>query len=201
MTAPLHVVTNDAVLADPVFPARARAVLAAGGSEVVLHLRGYRTSGRRLFELTRTLERSGSLAINDRVDIALATGCRHVHLGQRGLPVREVSLLLDPDATVGVSVHDAAEAEAAAAEADYLFAGHVFETESHPGVPGKGVEFLRETRAHVDRPVVAIGGITPERVSEVRGAGAHGVAALSGVWSAGDPGARVSRYLEALRER
>ena len=78
--------------------------------------------------------------------------------------------------------------------------GTVFSSPSHPQGSPAGVAILHEVRQETDKPLVAIGGITPDRVSEVLGAGAHGVAVRGGVWDAGDPSAAVRGYLEVLRK-
>ena len=77
--------------------------------------------------------------------------------------------------------------------------GNVYETMSHPDRAGLGEDALRRIIASVPGlPVIAIGGVTPERVGDVRWAGAFGVAVLRGVWSTGDPAAAVRDYLAAL---
>jgi thiazole tautomerase (transcriptional regulator TenI) len=82
---------------------------------------------------------------------------------------------------------------------DYLVVGTVFATSSHAGRAAGGVALVgRAAAAAGSTPVLAIGGITPERVAEVLEAGARGVAVVSGVWGAADPGMAVRGYLESL---
>jgi len=100
---------------------------------------------------------------------------------------------------LGVSVHDPSEAvEAAESRADYLFLGPLFETPSHPGVAARGPEFMDRVTSRVDLPVVGIGGVTPERVAAVLAFGAHGVAAIRGIWDAPSPPDAVQAYLDAV---
>jgi thiamine-phosphate pyrophosphorylase len=200
---PLHVVTDDAVLALPDFLERARAVLAAGGRRVALHLRGAATDGARLYALAEALRdparAAGALLLaNDRVDVALVAALDGAHLAARSLPPAEARRLLPPDSWIGVSVHDEGGARAAARDADYLVVGTVFATASHPGRAGFGPAGVAQVRAAVGLPLVAIGGITVDRVPEVVGAGAQGVAVLGGIWSAGDPAGAVADYLGVL---
>lgn len=200
---PLHVVTDDAVLASADFAARARDVLAAGGPRLVLHLRGPATDGARLYALAKVLidpaRSSGALLFaNDRVDVALTAGLDGVQLGRRSLPAAVARGLLPHDRWLGVSVHDVASARAASGDADYLVVGTVFATASHPGRAGSGPAGVAQVRAAVGLPILAIGGITVERVPEVLLAGARGVAVLRGIWSASDPAAAVADYLGAL---
>lgn len=200
----LHLVTDDGVLADPDFLARARATLAVGGGRLALHLRGRGTPSRRLHALSHELRREarevGSLLlVNDRVDVCLAADLAGVQVPEHGLPVAATRSLLGPGAWIGASVHglDAA-VRARDGGADFLVVGTVFATSSHPEREPAGAEILQEVAAGVDAPLVAIGGVTPERVAVALGAGARGVAVLSGVWGANDPGDAVRRYLEAL---
>jgi thiamine monophosphate synthase len=75
--------------------------------------------------------------------------------------------------------------------------GHVWETASHPGQPPRGRELLAAVAAAVGIPVLAIGGVTPERVAAVRQEGAHGVAVIRGIWGAAHAGEAAARYLSA----
>lgn len=200
----LHVVTDDAVLASAGFAERAQAVLAAGGSELALHLRGPHTTGRALYELAEILTRDARavgalLVVNDRVDVALSVGAGAVQLGERSLPVAEARTLLPPDVRVGASVHGPERARAADGEgADFLVVGTVFETASHPGRSGAGPELIRTVARATSGPLIGIGGIDPDRVRVVLDAGAYGVASLGGVWEAPEPAAAVTDYLSAL---
>ena len=176
----------------------------AGGEDLVFHLRGPRTGGRALYSLARGLkgpsEATGcTMLVNDRVDLALALDLSGAHLGQRSLPPRVGREILGPRRILGLSVHGAKEAlEGPTGVVDFLLVGSVFPSRSHPaGLPG-GVGLIQEVRKTGSAPPVAIGGITPERVEQVRQAGAHGVAVLGGIWDAGDPKAAVEVYLEEL---
>lgn len=194
---PVHAITTDDVLARAGFADAALAVLESGGRAVALHLRGPRTSGARLFDLAAELapaaRRAGArLVVNDRVDVAVATGADGVHLPEHGLNVAEARALVGNARWVGRSVHDSDGARVAAeAGADYLVAGPLFPTASHPGQPGRGVEWLRGVAA-AGAPVLAIGGITAANAAMARGAGAAGIAAIRAVWDAADPAAAVS---------
>src|SRR5690606_23858041 len=88
--------------------------------------------------------------------------------------------LLNEEIAIGRSVHAAAGAREAIG-ADYVLAGHVFPSRSKPGVPPLGLEGLAAIVAAAPCPVIAIGGITAERVADVIGAGAAGVAAIGAI--------------------
>jgi thiamine-phosphate pyrophosphorylase len=198
----LHAVTDDAVVARAGFLERAGEVLAAGGTKLALHLRAPAASGRLLHDLacrlTELAAGSGSrLLVNDRVDVALAAGAHGVQLGRRSLSIADAWMMVGGRMAIGASVHDGAEArEAAEAGADFLLAGAVYPTVTHPGRPGAGVRLI-ESVAHLGIPVIAIGGVTPELAGELRRAGAAGMAAIRGVWDAPSPAEAVQRYIEA----
>jgi len=200
----LHLVTDDGILAQEGFLSRAGSALEAGGGEVALHLRGPRTSGRGLYTLARALrepaEAAGSLLlVNDRLDVALTLDLPGAHLGQRSLSPRDARALLGPHRLLGLSAHSRQEARLGEdGLVDFLLVGTIFPTPSHrESIPG-GVDRIAEVGAVTHRPLLAIGGVTPERVPEVMAAGAHGVAVRGGVWETMDPAASVRVYLGAM---
>ncbi len=118
------------------------------------------------------------LVINDRLDVALASGADGVHLRGDSIGVAAARRLAPPPLLIGRSVHAASEA-AAAAGADYLIAGTVFPSPSKPGFEaGVGLHGLRAIVQAVSLPVLAIGGVTAERAREIADAGASGIAAI-----------------------
>jgi thiamine-phosphate pyrophosphorylase len=182
--------------------ALADAVLAAGGRWLQLRDKAATTRdlaalARRL--LARTRAASALLVVNDRLDVALAVGADGVHLGQDDLPAADARRLA-PELVVGVSTHGLEQARQAARDgADYVALGSIYPTGSKAGFQLVGVEALRQVRPHVPGPLVAIGGITAARVPEVTAAGADGVAVISAVGAAPDPGAAAAAFLAALR--
>jgi thiazole tautomerase (transcriptional regulator TenI) len=193
----VHVITDDAVLALPDFSARAAAVLSALGVQGALHLRGHASSGRRLFDAAELLAplaaRAGTmLIINDRIDIALATGASGVQVGERSLAVADVRRVA-PRLRVGESVH-----EAKATQADWVIAGHVFDTPSHATEAPRGLAFVRKITNSVNVPVLAIGGVKASDVAALRNAGAYGVAVIRGVWDAADSAEAARLYLRGF---
>jgi len=200
----LHAVTDDRVVARGDLVERTAALAAAAGARLAVHVRTRALGGAALLDLARrvgaVLEPHGSwLVVNDRVEIARAARARAVQLGRGSLAVRDVRRIA-PDLAAGRSVHDAAEAAAAAAEgADYLVAGPVLATASHPALPGAGPGLVRSVAgAAGGLPVIAIGGMTPETAAAVREAGAWGVAAVRALWDAPDPGAAARAFVASL---
>lgn len=203
----LHVVTDDRVLTEAGFVERAEAVLRAGGRGLALHLRGpgtdARTVAKRVEALGDAAQASGArLLVNDRVDLAMAFPAvlSGVHLRSDSLATRDARALL-PEALLGRSVHGVEEARGDdGAAADYLVLGTVWATPSHPGRAGAGLALVREVAYAVGSPVVAIGGVTVERVEPVLAAGGHGAAVLRAVWHATDPAGAVRAFLRALED-
>ncbi|HKA53577.1 MAG TPA: thiamine phosphate synthase [Candidatus Binatia bacterium] len=142
------------------------------------------------------------LIINDRADIALAVGADGVHVGQEDLPVEAARKVLGPDKVIGVSTHDPAQALAAErGGADYIGFGPLFGTSTKAtGYGARGLAQLREIRALVRLPIVAIGGITADRAPAALAAGADAVAMISDVVLASDVTAKVREVLERVKE-
>ena len=149
--------------------------------------------------LVATLNRAGAmLLVNDRVDVALAANAHGVQLGARGMPLHLARRLLGADRWLGASVHSDNEAMRAAADgADFLIAGTLYQSPSHPERAGAGIDWLGSLTSG-GPPVIGIGGITPERIDPIRAAGAHGAAVLSGIWDSPDPIDAVRSYLNEL---
>jgi thiamine-phosphate pyrophosphorylase len=122
------------------------------------------------------------LIVNDRADLALLLRAG-LHLGQDDLLPRDARNLLGPEAAIGLSTHNPVQLRAAATEpVDYLALGPIFSTASKANPdPTVGVEQLRRCRALVDKPLVAIGGITLENAAEVLRAGADSLAVIAGL--------------------
>ncbi len=137
--------------------------------------------------------------VNDRVDVALAVGADGVHLGPDDMPPEVARRLLGTEKLIGVSVGSVEEAlKAREAGADYLGVGPIFSTSTKSDAgPPIGLQGLKAIRRAVSLPIVAIGGITLEKVGDVMEAGADAVCAISAV--AGDRvGKKVRAFLEAL---
>ena len=111
-------------------------------------------------------------------DAAMRLGCPAIHLPLPVLLAQKEKLAGFKQ--IGVSVHSVEEARVAeAAEASYLTAGHIYETDCKRGLPGRGLSFLKEVCENVSIPVYAIGGITPEKLPELKAAGAAGGCIMS----------------------
>ena len=153
---------------------------------------------RRLRGLT--LDTQALLIVNDRVDVALAVGADAVQRASTSLPVKDIRGLVGGQLRIGASVHSLQDAiEAEVNGADWVVFGPIYDTPSKRGFgPPQGLDKLTRVATTVKIPVIAIGGITPERAREVMSAGAHGVAVISAILAADAPADATRRLLEAL---
>ena len=180
------------------------ALALAGGSRMI-QLRDKEWPSGRLLPLAERLRAACAAAgatfiVTDRVDLALAVGADGVHLGQDDLPARAARPLLRPGMIMGISTHSLEQARAAQAEgADYVAVGSMFATTTKADFQLVGPDLMRKLRGEIRVPLVGIGGITPDNVSEVIRAGADGVAVISAVCAATDPQAAAGRFLEQIR--
>ena len=196
----LHAITDERIARRPDLDTVAQQLAAGGRQHLAFHARGRALSGLEHFDLAVRLAACPPvrLFVNDRLDVALGVGAAGVQLGQGSL-APEDARRLNAGWWIGKSVHDLREAEAAhAGGADYLLVGPVFPTATHPDRAPLGSGRLEQIVA-LGLPVIAIGGVTPERIPELMaGAAIHGVAAIRALWQAPDPADAARRMLEAL---
>ncbi len=196
----LHAITNNDILALADLADRAKAI--GRSPNVALHARARGAPGRRLTESAELMLDAASAAgarlfVNDRADVALLADAHGVHLPAGGLAVCKVRDLIGSDRWIGRSTHSPAAALRASEEgADYVFLGPIWETQSHPGRPAIGLDAIE--RAQPVR-VIAIGGVTTGRAKACLDAGAYGIAAISSLWLASDPGSAAAEMLLLLK--
>ncbi|WP_118830590.1 thiamine phosphate synthase [Salinibacter ruber] len=161
----------------------------------------FATAAHALADRLQTAADDVTITVNTRVDVAEALGSG-AHIGWRGPSVGETRERLGREALIGYSAHEHVEAEGDRTQGvDYYFFSPVFPTTSKPDRPPTGIGPLRAfCRVAAPVPVLALGGITPERISVCREAGAHGVAVLSGIMNVDTPRAAARAYLRALAE-
>jgi thiamine-phosphate pyrophosphorylase len=174
-----------------------------------LQVRAKEAAARDVLDWTEAIARGAGGAwviVNDRVDIAIVAGTRHVHLGQDDLPAADARALVGPDAVIGLSTHTPDQVEAACSlPVDYIAVGPVFGTTTKAtGYAPVGTAMVSDARSRVDarggRALVAIGGITLDRAADVITAGADAVVVISDLLAEGRPAARVREYLRAVGE-
>ena len=221
----LHVIVGDGILGAGDFQERLRPLLEAGGRRLALHLRARDTSAARLFEgacwlAGRAPEFGTMVVVNDRLDVAMASGAAGVHLREDSIPPAVAREIVDATEARGGRERPAAQGRAGACDGrffigrsihtpeqaaglsgsglDYLVVGAVYPTRSHPGGRSIGTGAVADAVRVADLPVLAIGGIEPATTPGLVSLGVHGVVVLSGVWRAPDPPEAVTRYLEVL---
>src|ERR1039458_3800679 len=163
--------------------AAAAAFLEGGAGILQIRHKGHWT--RDFFATARTVarlcrENGTPLIVDDRADFAMLLDAG-LHVGQDDLAPRDARRLMGPDCVVGFSSHNVAQLCAAGGEpVDYVALGPIFPTASklHPD-PVTGIEEIRRCRPLVEKPLVAIGGITLENALEVFRAGADSVAVIA----------------------
>lgn len=171
------------------------ALAAVAGGATMVQLREKDLATRAFIEEARALKSrlaplGAPLIINDRADIALAVDADGLHVGQDDMPLAMARALLGPGRIIGLSITaldqlDAADARAA----DYLGLGPIFAqmTKADAAAP-LGLDGLRAARATTNRPLMAIGGVHAGVAAGLRRAGADGLAVVSAIVAAADPG-------------
>jgi thiamine-phosphate pyrophosphorylase len=174
------------------------------GGARLLQLRGKDLGGAAFLELARAMVEEarrvdGHVIVNDRADIAVLSGAAGVHVGQDDLSVADVRGIVGTKAIVGLSTHTQTQLEAAVGEPiSYVAVGPVFGTSTKvTGYDAVGLQMIRDACALAAAkaiPVVAIGGITLDRVQRVWAAGAASAAVISDLL-VDDPAERVAQFV------
>lgn len=200
----LYLIADTGVAAPAALPEIVRAAIAGGVT--IVQLRAKALTTRAQVDLARALRvhcdaARVPLIVDDRADVASAAGAAgaHVgHVGQEDLLPSEVLGILGPQAIVGVSVGSAEEATRVT-DAAYLSAGPMYATTTKGDAgPAVGPALIRAVRAVTPLPLVAIGGITSDRVGELLAAGADGVCVASAILRARDPRAAAASFATEL---
>jgi thiazole tautomerase (transcriptional regulator TenI) len=206
----VHAVTTDEIITRDDFLSRASGAMRVLGPRGAIHLRASAVTSRRLHQLAAALaalqETTGAwLVVNDRVDIALASGARGIQLTSRSMDLADAVRAIRAtgagtrEPALGLSVHgpEAAREAGDASGISWLVVGHVFDTPSHATETARGAHMLRDVAAATTLPVIAIGGVRPAHIGELREHGAYGVAAIRGIWRADDAESAAAEYLSA----
>ena len=181
-------------------------MLAECGVELV-QIRNKKASSRDLLQISARLstffKRQGvRLIVNDRPDLALLADAGGVHVGQNDVDVEVAREVCGSDRWVGISTHSLEQVRRAnATSADYIAIGPIFPTSTKEDLePVLGVECIRAARRLTSKPLVAIGGMTLDRVPEVFQAGADCIALARGLICVTDPRRRVQEFVQVTSE-
>ena len=195
----LMLVTDDRLVQGRDLIALALAAERGGVTSVQLRLK--RAEGRQLVQVVRGLMDALTVPVlvNDRPDVAMATGAAGIHLGPDDMPVELVRRIAPPGFIIGASVGSEAEAGKAGA-ADYWGIGPWRDTATKEAAgTGLGAEgFQRLVALANGKPCIAIGGVRPEDVPIVMAAAGSGVAVVSGILGAEDVETAARAYAESL---
>ena len=178
----------------------AAAILAGGAT--LLQVRAKHLSSAAMLEFSRQVVRlaapfGAQVIVNDRADLAVLAGAAGVHVGQDDLSPADARAIVGDGALVGVSTHSSDQiSEAATAPVSYIAVGPVFSTSTkNTGYDAVGLDLVRRAAATaID--VVAIGGVTLERVPALIAAGATSVAVITDLLAGGDPAARTRAFVD-----
>ena len=180
-------------------------VQAVEGGVDMIQLREKDLPSGQLLKLTQSLKDAiqdkALLIINERVDITQIIGASGVQLGEDGLPVEPARRLLGPEYLIGRSVHTVAGAGLAEAQgADFLVAGTMYATRSHPGSAPAGPGLVEQMAENCRLPIIGIGGIIPDNLGPVIQAGACGVAVITSILASDQPRRAAEELKQALLE-
>ncbi|WP_203364371.1 thiamine phosphate synthase [Bacillus sp. REN10] len=169
-----------------------------------VHIREKHRSAKEILEWVESFIDVGvpakKIIVNDRLDVALVSGVAGVQLTENSLPVVEAKKI-EPALTVGCSVHDPEVASIYAEHgADFILFGHIYETSCKPSLAPVGLWAVKEASALSRVPIIAIGGILPHHVKELKQAGADGIAVMSGIFGHSNPLEQAIAYREAIKK-
>lgn len=199
----LHVLTDYHLQQDHPHADLARLAV-RGGADTIQFRQKHGGIQNKLVEARKVAavctDASVPLIVDDQIDITQAVDADGVHLGQQDFPVDTARSVLGPDVIIGATAtnpHQVVEAHEMGA--DYIGFGPVFPTTSKRNPKSvKGPEGLADACEAVPIPVIAIGGITHDRVRPALEAGAHGVAVLSAVATANAPEQATARFRASI---
>jgi len=201
----LHLITDTRPGRQPL--AVVAAAIGAAGDQLAVQVRVEDdATDRDAYELAARVkalcaEAGATCLVNDRLHIALAVGADGGHVGALDLPVEAARRVLGPRAILGATAREPATAKAAVeAGASYLGVGPAYATTTKDGLPPPiGVAGIAAVAVAVGVPVIAIAGVTAERIPELRAAGAHGVAVIGALSRAPDPAEAAKALWDALK--
>ncbi|MZQ74811.1 MAG: thiamine phosphate synthase [Peptoclostridium sp.] len=179
------------------------AAAAAGADFIILREKDMKDAAleRLAREVKKAISGSGAeLIINTSLNVARNVGACGVHMTFADFMECDVEMIRQ-EFNIGVSVHSLQEAEAAVKKgADYILAGHIFQTDCKAGARPRGIEFIRRIRKALPRvKLIAIGGIMPENARQVISAGADGVAVMSLVMKSANSYEEVKNLAKSLK--
>ncbi|MBQ8120370.1 MAG: thiamine phosphate synthase [Ruminococcus sp.] len=201
----IYFITDSTPYSEQEFLARVRSALRGGVS--LIQLREKERSTREYIDLAQKVgalaqEFGVPLIIDDRVDVALASGVKGVHLGQSDMPIKTARRILGEDYIIGATAKTVEQAlEAYEQGADYLGVGAIYPTTTKVKTVLTSTETLDKICKAVPIPVNAIGGLNKDNIDVLKGIGISGICAVSAIMKADDPENAVKELSAAVKEK
>ena len=201
----IYFITDSTPYTEQEFLDRVRSALRGGVS--LIQLREKERSTREYIELAHKVgalaqEFGVPLIIDDRVDVALASGVQGVHLGQSDMPIKTARKILGEDFIIGATAKTVEQAvEAFEQGADYLGVGAIYPTTTKVKTVLTSTEMLDKICKAVPIPVNAIGGLNKDNIDVLKGIGISGICAVSAIMKADDPENAVKELSAAVKEK
>lgn len=201
----IYFITDSTPYTEQEFLARVRSALSGGVS--LIQLREKQRTTREYIDLAQKV---GALAaqfgvpliIDDRIDVALASGVKGVHLGQSDMPIKTARRILGEDYIIGATAKTVEQAlEAYEQGADYLGVGAIYPTTTKVKTVLTSTETLDKICKAVPIPVNAIGGLNKDNIDVLKGIGIAGICAVSAIMKADDPKTAAEELSQAVKEK
>lgn len=187
----LYAITDETLIAEPVFAAAIKQALTGGCS--IIQYRDKSVNESKRLEQAMTLRKlcnefNTTLIINDDITLAKAINADGVHLGEDDVTIEQARSILGSNAIIGISCYNQIQLAIAAqaAGADYVAFGAVFSSPTKPDARSASCELIAEAKSQLDIPVCAIGGIDKSNVGQVIASGADMTALISGLFAQQD---------------
>lgn len=201
----IYFITDSTPYTEQEFLDRVRSALRGGVS--LIQLREKERSTREYIDLAHKVgalaqEFGVPLIIDDRIDVALASGVQGVHLGQSDMPIKTARKILGEDFIIGATAKTVEQAlEAFEQGADYLGVGAIYPTTTKVKTVLTSTEMLDKICKAVPIPVNAIGGLNKNNIDVLKGIGISGICAVSAIMKADDPENAVKELSAAVKEK
>ena len=201
----IYFITDSTPYTEQEFLDRVRSALRGGVS--LIQLREKERSTREYIDLAHKVgalaqEFGVPLIIDDRVDVALASGVQGVHLGQSDMPIKTARKILGDDFIIGATAKTVEQAvEAFEQGADYLGVGAIYPTTTKVKTVLTSTEMLYKICKAVPIPVNAIGELNKDNIDVLKGIGISGICAVSAIMKADDPETAVKELSAAVKEK
>ncbi len=187
----LYAILDSEFIKENSYRKTAEAFIKGGAGAIQLRMKKssakeYLSTAREISNLCKS--KDVLFIVNDNPAIAFLSNSDGIHLGQDDISIKDAEKIITHDSIIGISTESLEEVRKAIIEfPDYLAIGPVFNTSSKNGIdiPGIGIDIIKEIKSETDKPLVAIGGINRENISDVIKSGADCAAVISALYKNG----------------